>query len=146
MGLVDGAYLFAGWLVGWLVGWGAVGCGSGVVVVWVVTDLFGGIVVAAVVTVVVAGAVAGFGPVVRALFVVVIVVDEEEGVWERGVGTIMTNQCSCGVHLIFGVYIFTNGICNYGWLAEWLSVCFRMFPRSFWELPSLTLDMCKLFI
>src|ERR1700677_2054433 len=96
--------------VGWLVGWGAVGCGSRVVVVWVVTDLFGGIVVAAVVTVVVAGAVAEFGAVVRASFIVVI--DEKEGVWERGVGTIMTDQCSCGMHPIFEVYIFTNGICD----------------------------------
>src|ERR1700677_201850 len=105
--------------VGWLVGWGAVGCGSGVVGVWVVTDLFGGIVVAAVVTVVVAGAVVEFGAVVRVSFVVV-VVDKEEGVWEWGVGMIMTDQCSCGVHLIFGVYIFTKCICNCGRLAEWL--------------------------
>src|ERR1700683_657370 len=107
-----------GWLVGWLVGWGAVGCGSRVVVVWVVTDLFGGIVVAAVVTVVVADAVAEFGAVVHASFIVVVIVDEEEGVWEQGVGMIMTDQCSCGMHPIFGVYIFTNGICNCGWLAE----------------------------
>lgn len=50
-----------GWLVLVGVGWGAVGCGSGVVVVWVVTDLFGDAVAVAVV---------GFGDVVRASFVV----------------------------------------------------------------------------
>ena len=97
-------------LVGWL---------------WVVTDLF-------IATVVVAGAVAGFGAVVRASFVVVVVVvvvvDREAGVWEQGVGTIVTDQCSCGMYPIFGVYIFTNGMGNRGRLAEWLSMCFCMFP------------------
>jgi len=58
---------------------GAVGCGNRVVVVWVVSDLFGAIVA----TVVVAGAVAGFGAVVCASFGVIVVVDGEEGVWER---------------------------------------------------------------
>ena len=90
-------------LVGWLVG--AVRCGSGVVVVWVVTGMLGAVV---------SGAVAGFGAVVCVSFVIVIVVDGEEGVWEQGVGTIMTDQCSCGMHLIFGVYILTNGIDNHG--------------------------------
>ena len=98
--------LLVGWL--WLVG--AVGCGSGDVVVWVVTDLF-------VASVVVVGAVAGFGAVVRTSFVVVVVIDGEEGVWEWGVGTMMTDQCSCGVHPIFGVHIFTNGIYKGGCLA-----------------------------
>ena len=60
-------HLLVGWL--WLVG--AVGCASGDVVVWVVTDLF-------IATVVVAGAVAGFGAVVCASFVIVAVVDGEE--------------------------------------------------------------------
>jgi hypothetical protein len=78
---------------------GAVGCGSGVVVVWVVTDLFGALVA----TVVVAGAVAGFGAVVRASFVVVVVVDGEERVWERGVGTVMTDQWRAPD--IWGIYI-----------------------------------------
>ena len=103
-------YLFCGvsrwgisvcWLVGcgWLVLWD---------VVWVVTDLF-------IASVVVVGAVAGFGAVVLVLFVVV--VDGEEGVWEWGVGTMMTDQCSCGMHLIFGVHIFANGIHGHGCLA-----------------------------
>ena len=95
--------LLVGWL--WLVG--AVGCGSGDVVVWVVTDLF-------IATVVVVGAVAGFGAVVRASFVVVVIVDGEEGVWKQGVGTMMTDQCSCGVHPIFGVHVFTNGMLKHG--------------------------------
>ena len=95
--------LLVGWL--WLVG--AVGCGSRDVVVWVVTDLF-------IATVVVVGAVAGFGAVVRASFVVVVIVDGEEGVWEQGVGTMMTDQCSCGVHPIFGVHVFTNGMLKHG--------------------------------
>ena len=98
-------HLLVGWL--WLVG--AVGCGSRDVVVWVVTDLF-------VASVVVVGAVAGFGAVVCASFIIV-VVDGEEGVWERGVGTMMTDQCSCGMHPIFGVHIFTNGIYKRGCLA-----------------------------
>ena len=104
VGLVDGAYLFVGWLV---VVVGAMGCGSRDVVVWVVTDLF-------IATVVVAGAVAGFGADVHALFVVVVVVDGEEGVWEWDVGMIRTDQCSCGIHPIFGVYIFTNSMGNRG--------------------------------
>ena len=86
------------------------GCGSRDVVVWVVTDLF-------IATVVVACAVAGFGAVACVSFIIVIVVDGEERVWEQGVGTIMTNQCSCGMHPIFGVHIFTNGIHKCGCLA-----------------------------
>ena len=57
---------------------GAVGCGSGDVVVWIVTDLF-------IASVVVVGAVAGFGAVVHASFLSLLMERKEcgNGMWEQ---------------------------------------------------------------